>query len=169
VLIGMMLPYIGSLELDKICDDCSKTFIAETQKIGHGSKKPINLNTVKRAMAKARRILNLAARSWRSNRGPDLCFRDTAETRSHPVIAWSRGMACAASTSAAGAPKRPSTYRRRRTIHGLRWHDYPSESAITPTAMRHAPAVRATRSGSPSSWPPMSAANSMETSRAGAT
>lgn len=46
---------------------------------------------------------------------------------------------------------------------------YPSAKAVTPAAISTAPAMRAARSPSPSRWPPMSAANSIDTSRAGAT
>lgn len=45
----------------------------------------------------------------------------------------------------------------------------PSANAVTPAAMHSAPQMRAARSPSPNKWPPISAANSMETSRAGAT
>lgn len=46
---------------------------------------------------------------------------------------------------------------------------YPSPKAVTPKAINIAPAMRTMRSPSRSRWPPMMAANSMETSRAGAT
>src|SRR5204863_2530829 len=46
---------------------------------------------------------------------------------------------------------------------------HPSASAPTPPAMQAAPMRRVARSASPSSRPPISAANSIETSRAGAT
>ncbi len=46
---------------------------------------------------------------------------------------------------------------------------YPSASPATPAAMQAAPAMRQPRSPSPSNRPPSSAANSIETSRAGAT
>ena len=47
--------------------------------------------------------------------------------------------------------------------------NYPRARAVTPAAMHTAPKMRATRSPSPSKCPPISAANSMDTSRAGAT
>ena len=46
---------------------------------------------------------------------------------------------------------------------------HPKASAVTPAAMHTAPHTRASRSPSPSKCPPISAANSMDTSRAGAT
>ncbi|MNT30302.1 hypothetical protein D3C72_1660900 [compost metagenome] len=45
----------------------------------------------------------------------------------------------------------------------------PSPSAVTPTAISMAPAMRKARSPSPSNLPPIKAANSIDTSRAGAT
>ena len=51
----------------------------------------------------------------------------------------------------------------------LRRSPHPSASPITPATMQAAPSSRSQRSPSPSNWPPSSAANSIETSRAGAT
>ncbi|MPM49878.1 hypothetical protein SDC9_96612 [bioreactor metagenome] len=55
-----------------------------------------------------------------------------------------------------------------RRVRGQGLHQ-PNPSAVTPTAISTAPAMRAARSPSLSKWPPISAANSIDTSRAGAT
>lgn len=59
--LEQMMPFIGQLDLSEICDDTLAPFVRHRLENGRRPK------TVNNALGVVRRILNLAARSWREN------------------------------------------------------------------------------------------------------
>jgi integrase len=62
-LLETLMPYIGQLTLDQIRDETLATYVKDRKGKGLANK------TVNLALATVRRILNLAARSWRDENG----------------------------------------------------------------------------------------------------
>ena len=98
--IETLLPYIGELYLDLVCDDALEDY-KEDRLVGGivaGKKKqplkPASATTVNRALEVVRTILNRAARAWRSNGKPLLSMAPPlitmlAENRRKPYpISW---------------------------------------------------------------------------------
>lgn len=71
--IRLLLPYVGSLPLERIHDSTLEVFIEERLEgidFGNGkSPKPVSATTVNRSLEVVRTILNRAARSWRDDEG----------------------------------------------------------------------------------------------------
>lgn len=73
--IKLLLPYIGMLEIDQVCDDTLEDFkddrLAGGMIIDDGEPlKPASATTVNRSLEVVRTILNRAARAWRIDRKP---------------------------------------------------------------------------------------------------
>jgi hypothetical protein len=76
-LLGLAVPYIGDRRLDQVDDEALEPFVKAMQAGKPPATRPLKNKTINLVLDRVRRILNLAARSWREN-GKALAARATA-------------------------------------------------------------------------------------------
>lgn len=70
-LLGLVVPFIGNLTLDAVHDEALVPFVkAMRTSNGRRYKRPLKAKTINLALDRVRRILTLAARSWREKGKP---------------------------------------------------------------------------------------------------
>jgi integrase len=104
-LLGLVVPFIGSPTLDQVDDEALEPFVKAMHAGKPPATRPLKNKTINLALDRVRRILNLAARSWRENGKPWL-------PAAPPIITMlARGRAAASAAvleGAARAPARPA-------------------------------------------------------------
>jgi integrase len=134
VHITALLPFIGTLSLGRIHDGTLAPFIHARREtlIGKKTKRRISETTIRRALEVVRRILNLAARSWRDEQGmtwldtaPLISMPDTKRTARRPYpLSWGeqrRVFALLPKTIAQMALFKVNTGCREQEVCQLRW------------------------------------------------
>lgn len=69
-LLGLVMPFIGERALDRIDDEALAPFVKAMQAGKPPATRPLKAKTINLALDRVRRILNLAARSWRRDGKP---------------------------------------------------------------------------------------------------
>lgn len=69
-LLGLVVPYIGSHKLDQVDDEALEPFIKAMRAGKPPATRPLKWKTINLVLDRVRRILNLAARSWREDGKP---------------------------------------------------------------------------------------------------
>lgn len=68
--LGLAMPFIGHLPLDQVDDVALEPFVEAMRAGKPPATRPLKANTINLALDKVRRVLVLAARSWRENGKP---------------------------------------------------------------------------------------------------
>lgn len=69
-LLGLVVPFIGKLPLDKVDNETLEPFIEAMQAGKPPATRPLKGKTINLVLDRVRRILNLSARSWREDGKP---------------------------------------------------------------------------------------------------
>src|SRR6266404_4821733 len=69
-LLGLAVPFIGKLALDQVDNETLEPFIKAMQAGKQPATRPLKAKTINLVLDRVRRILNLAARSWRDKGKP---------------------------------------------------------------------------------------------------
>lgn len=94
-LLKLVVPFIGKLPLDQVDNETLEPFIKAMQAGKKPATRPLKAKTVNLALDRVRRILNLAARSWRDKGKPWLHglpplieMLPAADQRAPQQLAW---------------------------------------------------------------------------------
>ena len=94
-LLGLVVPFIGDRPLDQVDDEALEPFVKAMRAGEPPATKPLKAHSINLALDRVRRILNLAARSWRE-RGkfwlpalpPRITLLEETDARQPMQLAW---------------------------------------------------------------------------------
>lgn len=96
-LLGLVVPFIGDLRLDQVDDEALEPAIKALRAGKPPATRPLKAKTINLALDRVRRILNLAARSWREGGKPWLpglptliTMLDEDDGRQAMQMAWAK-------------------------------------------------------------------------------